>query len=365
MVNLTLRETGATPKGSPLSNAEIDQNFINLKDAVEAAVDHNHADATTSTSGFMSSIDKTKLDGIATGANNYTHPTEDGSLHVPATGATSNGKVLKAGATAGSAAWDTLTANEVGAEPSVSVGTTDQYFRGDKTWRDLFTDVRAATLTGLSTATNAVISATDTVLAALGKLQAQVSAKQDTLISGTSIKTVNSTSLLGSGDITIGGVTGQASSVDGEVALFSGTGGKTVKSATVSGLAKLTSGVLSAATAGTDFVAPGTATTFTATQTFKGIVETQYNLTGTDLMVSNGTIQYKTLTGNTSITESLADGQAVILMLNPGTFATTWPTTTWIGTAASTAPTLVASVYNCLVFFQMNGTLYGRYVGRV
>ena len=56
---------------------------------------------------------------------------------------------------------------------------TEKYWRGDKTWRDFFTDVRAATLTGLSTATNAVVAATDTVLAAIGKLQAQVSAKFD------------------------------------------------------------------------------------------------------------------------------------------------------------------------------------------
>ena len=100
-------------------------------------------------------------------------------------------------------------------------------------------------------------------------------------------------------------------------------------------------------------------------KTLTGYTETQYNLTGTDLAVSNGTVQYKTLSGNTTFTESLADGQGVILMLNPSTFAPTWPTTTWIGTVASAAPTLVASVYNCIVFFQMNGTLYGRYVGRV
>ena len=56
---------------------------------------------------------------------------------------------------------------------------TEKYWCGDKTWRDFFTDVRAATLTGLSTATNAVVAATDTVLAAIGKLQAQVSAKFD------------------------------------------------------------------------------------------------------------------------------------------------------------------------------------------
>ena len=100
-------------------------------------------------------------------------------------------------------------------------------------------------------------------------------------------------------------------------------------------------------------------------KTLTGYTETQYNLTGTALVASNGTVQYKALSGNTTFTESLADGQGVILMLNPATFTTTWPATTWIGTAASTAPTLIASVYNCLVFFQMNGTLYGRYVGRV
>ena len=67
-----------------------------------------------------------------------------------------------------------------GKEPAITAGTTAQYWRGDKSWRDFFTDVRAATLTGLSTATNAAIAAADTVLVALGKLQAQISAKADT-----------------------------------------------------------------------------------------------------------------------------------------------------------------------------------------
>lgn len=44
----------------------------------------------------------------------YSHPTGDGNLHVPATGATNNGKVLKAGATAGSATWSQLTKSDVG-----------------------------------------------------------------------------------------------------------------------------------------------------------------------------------------------------------------------------------------------------------
>ncbi len=73
-----------------------------------------HASATSSMSGFMSAADKAKLDGIGAGANNYTHPTSDGNKHVPATGTTSNGKVLKAGATAGAFSWASLTPDDVG-----------------------------------------------------------------------------------------------------------------------------------------------------------------------------------------------------------------------------------------------------------
>jgi hypothetical protein len=63
--------------------------------------------ATTSAAGSMSATDKTKLDGIATGANYYWHPIGDGNLHVPATGTTNAGKVLTAGANAGSLSWET------------------------------------------------------------------------------------------------------------------------------------------------------------------------------------------------------------------------------------------------------------------
>lgn len=66
------------------------------------------------------------------------------------------------------------------AEPAIAApgsAPAGKYWRGDKTWRDFFTDVRAATLTGLSDATSAAVAATDTVLSAVGKLQAQVTAK--------------------------------------------------------------------------------------------------------------------------------------------------------------------------------------------
>jgi|GEM_PF-2772819 len=59
-------------------------------------------------------------------------------------------------------------------EPIISSGTVSQFFSGTKTWRDLAVDVRAIVLTGLSTSTNAAITATDSILSALGKLQKQI-----------------------------------------------------------------------------------------------------------------------------------------------------------------------------------------------
>lgn len=115
-----------------------------------------------------------------------------------------------------------------------------------------------STITGLQTALDAHTVDIAALNTALGT-------KQATLVSGTNLKTINGNSLLGSGDLVISGggggggdaSTNTSSSVDSEVALFSGVGGKTLKRATISGLAKLTSGVLSAATAGTDYLAPG------------------------------------------------------------------------------------------------------------
>ena len=55
----------------------------------------------------------------------------------------------------------------------------------------------------------------------------------------------------------VGDVVGPASSVSNEIALFDGTTGKAIKAATTTGVLKATSGVLSAAVAGTDYLAPG------------------------------------------------------------------------------------------------------------
>lgn len=62
--------------------------------------DTTYSNATTSTAGLMSSQDKTKLDGIAENANNYTHPTTSGNKHIPSGGAANQALVWSADGTA-------------------------------------------------------------------------------------------------------------------------------------------------------------------------------------------------------------------------------------------------------------------------
>lgn len=89
------------------------------------------------------------------------------------------------------------------------------------------------------------------------------------------------------------------------------------------------------------------------------ITEQVYNLTGTAISPANGTIQYKTVSANTTFTETLTDGQSVLLrLIGAYSYTITFPTITWVG---AVAPTLTA---NCaIVLWKEQSTLYGAYVG--
>jgi hypothetical protein len=247
-----------------------------------------------------------------------------------------------------------------------------------------------------------------------------------TLTAGSGITVTNS-----AGGITIastGGGSGTVTSVSvvsanglaGTVANATSTPAITL-STSITGVLKGNGTALSAATAGTDYVAPGGAlgtpssgtltnatglpistgvsglgtgvATFLATPssanlasavtdetgsgalvfgtnaaltnpTVTSYVETVYALSGTAIDPANGTIQTKTLGSNTTFTESLADGQSVVLMLNPVTYTVTWPTMTWISVAGTgTAPTLEASSNNVVTIWQVGGTVYGNWAG--
>ena len=76
---------------------------------------------------------------------------------------------------------------------------------------------------------------------------------------------------------------------------------------------------------------------------------------------ANGLLQEITLTGNvTSMTDSLADGEALVLMIDDGTaYTITWPTITWTSDSA-TAPTLQTSAKTVVQVWKAGTTLYGH-----
>lgn len=93
------------------------------------------------------------------------------------------------------------------------------------------------------------------------------------------------------------------------------------------------------------------------------VTEDVYVLAGTVIDAANGTIQTKTLSANTTFTESLVAGQSVTLMIDDGTaYTVTWPTMTW-KTDLGAAPTLNTTGYTVVVLWKVNSTLYGARVG--
>lgn len=103
-----------------------------------------------------------------------------------------------------------------------------------------------ATKIGSGTVSNTEFGYLDGVTSAI---QTQISAKQDTLVSGTTIKTVNSTSLLGSGDVSVGvtsvglttGTTGTDVSVSGSPVTSSGSITLNIPTASATNTGKLSS----------------------------------------------------------------------------------------------------------------------------
>ena len=92
------------------------------------------------------------------------------------------------------------------------------------------------------------------------------------------------------------------------------------------------------------------------------IQDTVHTLTGTDFDISNGGIQLKVLSANTTFTESLNSGEALVLQIeNANTYTVTWPTITWVTSSGNTAPTLSAK--DALVLWKVSSTLYGAMIG--
>ncbi len=147
---------------------------ISSKPSTFTPATHSHDAATQSVNGFMSATDKTKLDGIATGANNYSHPTYtakssglykitvDGTGHVSATTAV----------TLGDAAYKSVdTTPTSGSTNLITSGAVFNFdFRGKaNTWSAVNTFSNGANVTsGSSSASGAIIASQGGIWAAGG-----------------------------------------------------------------------------------------------------------------------------------------------------------------------------------------------------
>ena len=116
--------------------------------------------------------------------------------------------------------WDVEDGWVIGSTGGASISNTDELPEGTTNLYHTAARVLNTIITGVSFATNRAIVATDSILVALGLLQKQITdngtaigdnttaiaGKQATLVSGTNIKTVNGNSLLGAGNINVGGM---------------------------------------------------------------------------------------------------------------------------------------------------------------
>lgn len=128
---------------APVQTVDGQTGTVNLTGSY-AALSHvgsggtSHANATTSVAGFMSAADKTKLDGVATNANNYVHPNHSGDVtsvgdgaQTIAANAVTNAKAadmavntIKGRITAGTGDPEDLTATQVRTIINVANGAT-------------------------------------------------------------------------------------------------------------------------------------------------------------------------------------------------------------------------------------------------
>ena len=152
VVDSTLSDNSSNPVQNSTVKAALD---------AKAAKDHTHADATTSTSGFMSGADKKKLDAIDEGA---TKITVDSALSDTSTNPVQNkvvksaidAKATKATTLSGYGITDAYTETEVDtalAKKANTATTLSGYGIGDaytKTEVDTAVDAKAAKATSLS-----------------------------------------------------------------------------------------------------------------------------------------------------------------------------------------------------------------------
>lgn len=177
-------------KGLSVSGRTITYTKGNNTTGTITTQDTTYSDATTSAHGLMTAADKKKLDGIATGANNYSHPTNSGNKHIPAGG--SSGQILRWSAD-GTAVW--------GADNNTTYSTGTASTSG---LTKLYTGTGTATD---GTMTQAAIKTALDSKAASGHTHnyagsSSAGGSANTAVKLATARTINGTSFDGSGNIT-------------------------------------------------------------------------------------------------------------------------------------------------------------------
>lgn len=216
-------------------------------------------------------------------------------------------------------------------EPSITAGTTSQYFRGDKTFQ---------TLDGAAVInTPAGNIASSTVQAAINELDTE---KQSTLVSGTNIKTINGSSILGSGDLVVSGG-GSALEIKDESTI-------------------LTSAATSIAFTGAGVTATnvGSAVTVSISGGGGGASYADTSISALDIDWSTGTTFYKAITATSTFTFSnVVAGKTITVALTNATasnYNVTFPTTKQEPGGLETS--VLANSATIFTFVSINGVIY-------
>lgn len=387
----TIANSAVVNKNAPLTNSEIDGNFKSIQDALNnLSMDANAINFTpsiglvsTNVQAAIEEIDSktiSKQDALVSGSNIKTISGQSllgsGDINFKSVEGQSligtgnidfvsiNGNSLVG---TGNLTLSTLQIND-----SSTTSTADTW--SAKHINDeivaMGSDVKNDLLGGAGPAYDTLSELAAALASGTGlevALTQQIAGKQDTLVSGVNIKTVEGTSILGAGNIDFVTVAGQSLLGTGDISLKTvgsqsiiGTGNIAVPSINDSSTSSTTE-TWSASKINSEIAAKGdvtqTGTQTLTNKTITGLKETFASMSTNTVDLSQGNVFAKTISGATTLSVSNAATAGsvstfILELTNAGTNVTWWSNIRW---ANGTAPTLTASGTDILGFYTRDG----------
>ena len=115
----------------------------------------------------------------------------------------------------------------------------------------------------------------------------------------------------------------------------------------------------------TNMMHTNVAQTMTAPLTVKEVTNQEFLLTGTNINPANGSIQYSTISTSITFTESIQNGQGVLLMLKNSSVNNliTWPNVMWLNTSQVAPDVINSTIFTAIYLFKVNNVLHGLLLG--